>query len=91
MAGDSGDGGNRTVLQNGVFALNAILVALQQGFGITTIGVSTVSGLPAVASVAQGSKRTVTDATATTFASIVAGGGSNVVPVYSDGTNWRIG
>ena len=33
----------------------------------------------------------VTDATATTFASIVAGGGSNGVPVYNDGTNWRVG
>ena len=33
----------------------------------------------------------VTDANATTFASIVAGGGSNNVPVYYDGTNWRIG
>jgi hypothetical protein len=33
----------------------------------------------------------VSDATVTTFASIVAGGGANRVPVYSDGTNWRIG
>jgi hypothetical protein len=33
----------------------------------------------------------VTDATATTFASIVAGGGTNKVPVYYDGANWRIG
>lgn len=33
----------------------------------------------------------VTDANATTFASIVAGGGANKVPVYSDGVNWRIG
>lgn len=33
----------------------------------------------------------VTDATATTFYSIVAGGGANYVPVFSDGTNWRIG
>lgn len=33
----------------------------------------------------------VTDATATTFASAVVGGGSNGVPVYNDGTIWRIG
>jgi hypothetical protein len=33
----------------------------------------------------------VTDASATTFHSIVAGGGANVVPVFSDGTDWRIG
>lgn len=38
-----------------------------------------------------GARAFVSDANATTFASIVAGGGANGVPVYSDGTNWRIG
>jgi hypothetical protein len=33
----------------------------------------------------------VNDASATTFHSIVAGGGANYVPVFYDGTNWRIG
>jgi hypothetical protein len=33
----------------------------------------------------------VSDASATTFASIVAGGGTNKVPVYDDGVSWRIG
>lgn len=33
----------------------------------------------------------VTDANATTLGDIVAGGGSNIVPVFSDGTNWRLG
>jgi hypothetical protein len=51
----------------------------------------TVGGLPSAASAGNGAIAFVTDATATTFASIVAGGGSNRVPVYSDGTNWRIG
>ncbi len=32
-----------------------------------------------------------TDATATTFNSVVAGGGTNKVPIWNDGTNWRIG
>jgi len=50
-----------------------------------------VSGLPSASSVGAGSRAFVTDANATTFASIVANGGSNGVPVYSDGTNWRIG
>lgn len=62
---------------------------------VTTDGVLkqitfTVATLPA-ASVGAGSRAFVTDANATTFASIVAGGGANGVPVYSDGTNWRIG
>lgn len=49
----------------------------------------TVAGLPAAGTV--GRRAFVTNATVTTFASIVAGGGTNKVPVYDDGTNWRIG
>ncbi len=49
-----------------------------------------VSALPA-ASGRTGHRYIVTDASATTFHSIVAGSGSNIVPVFSDGTNWRIG
>ena len=47
------------------------------------------SALPAAGVV--GRRAFVNDATATTFASVVAGTGSNKVPVYDDGTNWRIG
>lgn len=52
-----------------------------------------VSALPAAGSTGAGSgaRAFVTDATATTFASTVAGGGANSVPVYSDGTNWKVG
>ena len=50
-----------------------------------------VSALPAAATVGAGTRGFVNDANATTFASVVASGGSNVVPVYSDGTNWLIG
>lgn len=49
----------------------------------------TVATLPAAGN--AGAREFVTDATVTTFASIVAGGGANGVPVYDDGTNWRIG
>ncbi len=50
----------------------------------------TVAGLPSAASYPY-HRAFVTDATATTFASTVAGGGANKVPVFSDGTNWIIG
>lgn len=53
--------------------------------------VSTVASLPSAATAGTGARRFVTDASATTFASTVAGGGANKVPVYSDGTNWKIG
>ena len=51
----------------------------------------TVATLPAAATVGAGSRAFASDANATTFNSIVAGGGANYVPVFSDGTNWRIG
>ena len=49
----------------------------------------TVATLPAAGT--AGTRKFVTDATATTFGTIVAGTGANKVPVYDDGTNWRIG
>lgn len=53
-------------------------------------GVSyTVATLPTGAR--AGDAAYVTDATATTFASTVAGGGANKVPVTFDGTNWKVG
>ena len=52
---------------------------------------TTVSALPSASTAGAGARAFVTDATATTFLSTVAGGGSNKVPVVSDGTNWLIG
>ena len=51
----------------------------------------TVAQLPAAATVGANSRAYVTDANAVTFSTVVAGLGVNTVPVYSDGTNWRIG
>lgn len=47
----------------------------------------TVATLPTPAA---GMRAYVTDANATTFMSTVAAGGANVVPVFYDGTNWKI-
>lgn len=52
--------------------------------------VTTVASLPSAIG-KTGTQRLVTDALSTSFSSVVSGGGTNVVPVYSDGTNWRIG
>jgi len=54
----------------------------------------TVAQLAPPAGVGAGYKWFVSDSTVTAsgnFGTIVAGGGVNAVPVYSDGTNWRIG
>ena len=48
----------------------------------------TVAGLPTGSA---GMRAFVTDANSTTFASAVTGGGANGVPVYYDGSTWRIG
>jgi hypothetical protein len=65
------------------------LSASTQSFISTTV--YTVVTLPSAVTSGVGARSFVSDANATTFASIVAGGGANKVPVYSDGTNWRIG
>ena len=36
-------------------------------------------------------RRIVTDATTKVFGDVVVGGGTEIVPVYFDGTDWRIG
>lgn len=56
-----------------------------------TLPASTVAQLPAAGITSMGTKGFVTDATVTTFASVVAGSGANAVPVYCDTANWRIG
>jgi hypothetical protein len=59
--------------------------------GLAAPPIATVAGLPPAARLGVGERAFVTDATVTTFGTVVAGGGSNKVPVYSDGTSWRIG
>lgn len=54
-------------------------------------GVYTVSTLPTAANAGVGARAFVTDSSVSTFGSTVAGGGSTKIPVYSDGTNWKVG
>jgi hypothetical protein len=53
--------------------------------------VATVAGLPSAVTSGVGARAFVTDSSVSTFGSTVAGGGSGKVPVYSDGTNWKVG
>lgn len=52
---------------------------------------TTVANLPSAATARPGARAFVTDATATTFHSVVTGGGANQVPVFVDNNQWRIG
>lgn len=58
---------------------------------VVQTGIVTVAALPSASTAGAGARAMVSDATVTTFASTVAGGGANKVPVVSDGTNWLIG
>ena len=51
----------------------------------------TVATLPSAATSGTGAKSFVTDALAPAFGATVVTGGAVAVPVYSDGTNWKVG
>jgi len=50
-----------------------------------------VGDLPAPAIELQGARSFVIDTTSIVFGEIVVGGGANIVPVYCDGVDWRVG
>jgi hypothetical protein len=54
-------------------------------------GVYEVANLPGADSLGAGARAFVIDSSVTTFGTTVAGGGSSKVPVYSDGTDWKVG
>jgi hypothetical protein len=51
----------------------------------------TVATLPSAVDSGAGARSFVTNALTPTFGATVVGGGSVKVPVYSDGTNWKVG
>ena len=51
----------------------------------------TVTTLPSAVTSGKGARSFVTDALGPTFGATVVTGGAVAVPVYSDGTNWRVG
>ena len=60
--------------------------------GQLTLGsVYEFADLPDAAVAGVGSRAFVTDSSVSTFGTTVAGGGTTKVPVYSDGTNWKVG
>jgi hypothetical protein len=51
----------------------------------------TVATLPSAVTSGKGARSFVTDALTPVFGSTVVTGGVVAVPVYSDGTNWKVG
>jgi hypothetical protein len=59
--------------------------------GIIKLQTYTVATLPSASTSSVGAKSFVTDALAPAFGATVVTGGAVAVPVYSDGTNWKVG
>ena len=71
--------------------VDAILNQLKTDEIIPALTNYTVATLPSAVTSGKGSRSFVTDALAPVFGATVATGGATAVPVYSDGTNWKVG
>ena len=71
--------------------VDAILDQLKADSIIPALTNYTVATLPSAATSGTGARSFVTDASAPTFGATVAGGGAVATPVYSDGTDWKVG
>ena len=71
--------------------VDAILNQLKTDEIIPALTNYTVATLPSAVTSGKGSRSFVTDALLPTFGSTVAAGGAVATPVYSDGTNWKVG
>ena len=71
--------------------LDAILDQLKTDEIIPALTNYTVATLPSAVTAGKGARSFVTDALGPTFGATVVTGGAVAVPVYSDGTNWKVG
>jgi hypothetical protein len=71
--------------------VDAILDQLKTDEIIPALTNYTVATLPSAVTAGKGARSFVTDALLPTFGSTVAAGGAVATPVYSDGTNWKVG
>lgn len=72
--------------------IQGILDQLNTDSGIIpALTVYTVATLPSAATSGVGARAFVSDALSPTFGSTVVTGGAVKTPVYSDGTNWKVG
>jgi hypothetical protein len=58
---------------------------------IVITGTAAFASLPSPSTAGSGARAMINNGNTTTFYSTVDGAGSNIVPVFSDGTNWRVG
>ena len=71
--------------------VDAILNQLKTDTIIPALTNYTVATLPSAVTSGKGARSFVTDALGPVFGATVVTGGAVAVPVYSDGTNWKVG
>ena len=71
--------------------IDAILNQLKTDEIVPPLTNYTVATLPSAVTSGKGARAFVTNALAPVFGATVATGGAVAVPVYSDGTNWKVG
>ena len=71
--------------------LDALTTQLMASGVVPPLTNYTVATLPSAVTSGVGARSFVTDALGPTFGSTVVGAGAVKVPVYSDGTNWKVG
>ena len=71
--------------------VDAILDQLKTDTIIPALTNYTVATLPSAATLGKGARSFVTDALDPVFGATVVTGGAVATPVYSDGTNWKVG
>lgn len=76
-------------------SLTTLIAFIEENFGAvvcTSVQTTptTFAQLPTPVGIA-GTRAFITDSSTATFAATVAGSGVNIVPIYSDGTNWKVG
>ena len=71
--------------------LDALTTQLMASGVVPPLTNYTVATLPSATTSGTGARAFVTDALAPTVGATVVTGGAVAVPVYSDGTNWKVG
>jgi len=71
--------------------LDALTTQLMASGVVPPLTNYTVATLPSAVTSGKGARSFVTDALGPTFGATVVTGGAVAVPVYSDGTNWKVG
>lgn len=79
------------------FSLTTLVTFLSGAFTSVTassyvkVSPVTFANLPSAATAGAGARAFVTDSNTATYNATVAAGGANQVPVFSDGTDWKVG